>query len=85
MQIKAVFTTHGDERKTHLLINGVDMCATPSRYPNLLWDNGGAIAQSSVDLIAKGINPGNRICKWCMRRAKAHLTTFPADRKERGG
>lgn len=73
MKIETLFSTNGDERKTHLIIDGVDSCHTRWQNSFLAWDGGDEISLAQVELLKKGIDPDNRFCKWCMRKVVARL------------
>jgi len=39
----------------------------------------GTVNPAQIPLFAKGIDPDNRLCKWCMRKVVAHLTKRAVD------
>lgn len=72
--ILAIFseTNPTPKRKIHLVIDGVDGCAFRKRFPHLLWDES-EIANSTLVLLAHGVNPYERVCSNCHRAFRKNL------------
>lgn len=72
--ILAIFseTNPTPKRKIHLVIDGVDGCAFRQRFPHLLWDES-EITNNTFMLLAKGVNPYERICENCYRAFRKNL------------
>jgi len=74
MTIETLFSESDYARKTHFIIDGFFACHVPKKYVWFLWDSGGEIvSKGQLELLKNGIDPDNRVCKYCLKKAMKYL------------